>query len=1324
MNLIDWPHLQISSNDWEQIILYTSGVIRARVLLLKLVESLLCSLNWENRVDVVALFDPTQNYEPGSRIALPQKDPQGVRSDSWHLGEIRKVEDASNPIQGSFQVVTILVNGKEEFYAAGIAEAQPLFIQMPSSPEEREMLAAQIVDEHFEALKKKLNDAIEDGLLSAEINGDDVLVGDPTLIGETERELIHLFFAELPEDQFFLTTEDIYRRLIGLSALSDIPKDGALFSLRLCLEEMGFIDLGNDQWVTADAFAKIDRKINRYLPVPRIRTRIQDEVNIDLSSEFENYVTDLGEESEPVKIRESIESWQPPAQSLPIGPLSFMNLREGYFPLASITSAFPPEPDHLLVKIQIAEGDDLLSFLVDRNDDSIKCLKPITLREKLTELGVWAGVRLWLAYQSEGIYRIFPRPLPQPYKVTCKQIWLDEEGNLRASIEQIELQYEADEHIFKADLRLMDPEALELQAIQLNRSIFDCMRAAFPVLAALNPQGRVHYKELFHMVFFQDRMCSPRTVISNLYTYECFSSVGHGYFSYDPAKGTQRRAVRRRSIRGRRSKGSFPPRAIDIEAEPWLTIAQLVGQELKTLKLGELFTVLGLNNKNIVIRASTSRTRTIGRDQIDRAWQHLQNQGELTRAEIQKKYSRFNPAYVAAILSKLPGVYLASISPITLRTENFTLTPCNEENPSLMDQLLEDPERFGALEGVALRYLAEPIYINPDLSGTQYLLSRQATLYARTVAHARIRALLTENGVQALDEKCFNEQVWQFGNVLREDGGAIDSLDSWFLLPFYLGDEKTNNYGPYQSTEINNEFDSYKIIITGNQTWKATTTWGTSLDLPENQRQSLLCDTLYDLIYGPGTATARLERVSRKKDGMGLHTASGILHIMCPQEGIQYGDHSIEAMRKFGFDWPTVSKIDIKYYELYREFCQDLLSQFHFDSLTDVDYFMRLVAEDAIQEILMPDAWDKTTNTSIYTADAQAADVNDFVFPTTEVSEEKVKDSFQPAMERTRSGQIVAPQLLPKLPLEQDFNQEADKTQITEPFGTGPETEAIVATFDANTLPPSVESVVTTQSKVDHETTPYKQSAAEPLPELAAWVEQPHPTQRAVQKKTRSEQSQGDIQKKMPLFNDFPDEEDLDENTQEAFDVLVRDLTVALDTARNAVLQATKENRFGEVRAQAERAENIRTQLETLLLMRNRWGELVQKQLKPEKISVAPQDLGPHNRGGILPAQRLKRSGVHRQTPREEYRIPILKAISELGGKGRPEEVLKAIERMMSHQLTSFDRENLNSGEIRWRKSVRWLRLSMVKEGYLKQDSPYGLWEISEVGRRYLKQKG
>lgn len=100
-------------------------------------------------------------------------------------------------------------------------------------------------------------------------------------------------------------------------------------------------------------------------------------------------------------------------------------------------------------------------------------------------------------------------------------------------------------------------------------------------------------------------------------------------------------------------------------------------------------------------------------------------------------------------------------------------------------------------------------------------------------------------------------------------------------------------------------------------------------------------------------------------------------------------------------------------------------------------------------------------------------------------------------------------------------------------------------------------------------------------------------------------------------------------------------------------------------------------------------------------------------------AERLKR-GL--RTPEDAFRVPILQSLTELGGSGAMADVLDRVEAKMRNQLNAYDRSTLPSDptQTRWRNTAQWARNAMVREGLMSSDSPRGIWEITEAGRRWL----
>jgi len=112
--------------------------------------------------------------------------------------------------------------------------------------------------------------------------------------------------------------------------------------------------------------------------------------------------------------------------------------------------------------------------------------------------------------------------------------------------------------------------------------------------------------------------------------------------------------------------------------ECWFLVAHLVGQELCTLDRQNPFRVMKVGDDALQIEIGTSgKARTIQRQEIETAWEHLARDRKINLAQI-RQYAAFNPTYIAAMLAALPGV-THQIKPIRLE---YRLSP--DEGPVLL----------------------------------------------------------------------------------------------------------------------------------------------------------------------------------------------------------------------------------------------------------------------------------------------------------------------------------------------------------------------------------------------------------------------------------------------------------------------------------------------------------------------------------------------------------------------------------------------------------------------------------------------------------------
>ncbi|MFB0517129.1 MAG: hypothetical protein ACETWG_11085 [Candidatus Neomarinimicrobiota bacterium] len=112
-------------------------------------------------------------------------------------------------------------------------------------------------------------------------------------------------------------------------------------------------------------------------------------------------------------------------------------------------------------------------------------------------------------------------------------------------------------------------------------------------------------------------------------------------------------------------------------------------------------------------------------------------------------------------------------------------------------------------------------------------------------------------------------------------------------------------------------------------------------------------------------------------------------------------------------------------------------------------------------------------------------------------------------------------------------------------------------------------------------------------------------------------------------------------------------------------------------------------------------------------------EIGKGKRKSRQPARQHGAAQVEGGTPRHEFRAPILRALSALGGAAQEGKVLAHIEQQLADQLTEVDRAPIPGGrdrDILWKVAAREERRIMARKGLVKQECPKGIWELTEEG--------
>lgn len=88
-------------------------------------------------------------------------------------------------------------------------------------------------------------------------------------------------------------------------------------------------------------------------------------------------------------------------------------------------------------------------------------------------------------------------------------------------------------------------------------------------------------------------------------------------------------------------------------------------------------------------------------------------------------------------------------------------------------------------------------------------------------------------------------------------------------------------------------------------------------------------------------------------------------------------------------------------------------------------------------------------------------------------------------------------------------------------------------------------------------------------------------------------------------------------------------------------------------------------------------------------------------------------------TPELLYQFLVLNALIKMGGPAERERVLSHIKLHHENLLTKKDLEDYESGHgERYKNHISFARQHLIDKGFLARNSPHGIWEITDTGRR------
>ena len=153
----------------------------------------------------------------------------------------------------------------------------------------------------------------------------------------------------------------------------------------------------------------------------------------------------------------------------------------------------------------------------------------------------------------------------------------------------------------------------------------------------------------------------------------------------------------------------------------------------------------------------------------------------------------------------------------------------------------------------------------------------------------------------------------------------------------------------------------------------------------------------------------------------------------------------------------------------------------------------------------------------------------------------------------------------------------------------------------------------------------------------------------------------------------------------------------------------------------------IRISEETMRRLK-KWAEPLEDTTESAFVKVlnaAENTLDAERRGATATKTRAvqppARGRAPDKLPEKEFRRPLLEVLYEMDGKARVGELRPVLEKRMASRLHPEDYETVSTGDPRWWNATCWARNGLKRDGHLRDDSPRGVWELSEKGLRQVE---
>ena len=183
----------------------------------------------------------------------------------------------------------------------------------------------------------------------------------------------------------------------------------------------------------------------------------------------------------------------------------------------------------------------------------------------------------------------------------------------------------------------------------------------------------------------------------------------------------------------------------------------------------------------------------------------------------------------------------------------------------------------------------------------------------------------------------------------------------------------------------------------------------------------------------------------------------------------------------------------------------------------------------------------------------------------------------------------------------------------------------------------------------------------------------------------------------------------------ESFKLLIEKLEKILPVLNKYGSKLVEEKHYDEAREIISKAETMVSLQNKVKALQEEWQSL---EVQTIEFKMQTEDMVEKD---IQEIKKQFRSEPHLHN--KDFRVPILQALVNLGGRSQRKYVFGELEKILADKLTENDWQKPPSNKklTRWQTIATHTRTDLLNEGLITLNPQKGIWIITEKGRNALK---